>query len=179
MRYFIKHMVSSRCITFVTEELQKMNLPWIKVELGIVEFAKELSYSILEKLKSKLCESGLELQENKKSLLNKKLKATVKEMIVDHENEDKFKYSSFLSKKLGLKFAYLANIFSEANGISIQHYIINQKIEKIKELLIYDKLSISEISYKLNYSSIAHLCSQFKKVTGISPSTYKISNKIY
>ena len=166
-------MVSQRCIALVKEELKKMNLPWVIIELGRVEFATQLSLDNMEELKLKLISAGLELHEHKKSMLNKKVKATVIEMISQSQTEDSIRYSSFISKKLGYKFSYLANIFSEENGISLQHYILLYKIEKIKELLLLNKLSISEISYKLNYSSIAHLCTQFKKVTGISPTLFR------
>ncbi len=157
----------------VEEELKKLGLHHSKIELGMVDIIENLSIEQREQFKKNLSRSGLELLDDKKSILIEKIKNVIIEMI-HHSNElPKVNYSDYISEQLGYDYTYLANTFSEVKGITIQQYIINHKIEKVKELLLYDELNLTEISYKLHYSSVAHLSNQFKKVTGLSPSFYK------
>lgn len=166
-------MVSLRCKMMVKEELEKLGLRYLAVDLGVVEIMEALSSEQRLELKKNLAASGLELLENKKTILIEKIKNVVTEMI-HHSNEvPKVNYSDYISEKLGYDYTYLANTFSEVKGITIQQFIIIHKIERVKELLLYDELTLSEIAYKLHYSSVAHLSNQFKKITGLTPSFYK------
>jgi AraC-like DNA-binding protein len=167
-------MVSLRCKMLVNEELDKMGLLHAVVDLGVVEVFDPLTDLQREELKANLLKSGLELLDDKKSVLIEKIKAVIIEMIHYTDELPKINYSDYISEKLGYDYTYLANIFSEVRGITIQQFIIMHKIEKIKELLLYDELNLSEISYKLHYSSPAHLSNQFKKVTGLTPSFFKL-----
>lgn len=174
MKLYIKYMVSLRCKMLVNEELDKMGLLHAVVDLGVVEVFDPLTDLQREELKANLLKSGLELLDDKKSVLIEKIKAVIIEMIHYTDELPKINYSDYISEKLGYDYTYLANIFSEVRGITIQQFIIMHKIEKIKELLLYDELNLSEISYKLHYSSPAHLSNQFKKVTGLTPSFFKL-----
>lgn len=173
MKLYIKYMVSLRCKMIVKEELKKLGLRYVIVELGVVEIMEDISHEQREQLKANLHRSGLELLDDKKSILIEKIKNVVTEMIHYSDELPKINYSDYISEKLNYDYTYLSNIFSEVNGITLQQFIIIHKIEKVKELLLYDELNLSEISYKLNYSSVSHLSKQFKKVTGLSPSFYK------
>ncbi len=173
MKLYIKYMVSLRCKMLVNEELDKMGLLHAVVDLGVVEVFDPLTEEQREQLKANLLRSGLELLDDKKSVLIEKIKAVIIEMIHYTDELPKINYSDIISEKLGYDYTYLANIFSEVKGITIQQFIIMHKIEKIKELILYDELNLSEISYKLHYSSPAHLSNQFKKVTGLTPSFFK------
>lgn len=150
-----------------------MGLHYAIVDLGMVEVLENISDEQQSQLKKNLKKSGLEVLDNKKSVLIEKIKNVVIEMIHYAEELPKVNYSDYISENLGYDYTYLANIFSEVKGITIQHYIIIHKIERAKELLIYDELNLTEISYKLHYSSVAHLSNQFKKITGLTPSFYK------
>ena len=173
MRLYIKYMVSLRCIMMVKEELKELGLRYIAVELGVVDIMEDISQLQHDELKRNLLKSGLELLVDKKSILIEKIKGVIIEMIHYADELPKVNYSDYISEKLHYDYTYLANIFSEVKGITIQQFIIIHKIEKVKELLLYDELNLTEISYKMNYSSVAHLSNQFKKVTGLSPSFYK------
>ncbi|MCE5175128.1 MAG: AraC family transcriptional regulator [Bacteroidales bacterium] len=173
MKLYVKYMVSLRCKMLVKEELKKLGIPFVVVDLGAVEIMGELTQDQHDQLKMNLLQSGLELLDNKKSILIEKIINVIVEMIHYSEEVPKVNYSDFISEKLGYDYTYLSNIFSEVKGITIQQFIIIHKIERVKELLLYDELNLSEISYKLNYSSVAHLSNQFKKVTGLTPSYYK------
>ena len=173
MKLFIKYMVSNRCKIVVKEILKEMNLHFILVDLGEVDIMEELTPEQREILKNELLESGLELMDDKKSILIEKIKTIIIQMIHHTEEDIKINFSDYLSEKLHHNYNYLANMFSEVQGITIEHFIINHKVEKIKELMIYGELTITEIAYKMNYSSVAHLSTQFKKVTGLSPSHFK------
>ena len=127
----------------------------------------------IQQLKESLLKSGLELPDDKKSILTEKIKRLIIEMIHYADDLPKVNYSTYISEKLNYDYTYLSNIFLEVKGITIQHFIIIHKVEKIKELLLYDELNLTEISYKLHYSSVAHLSTQFKKITGLSPSYFK------
>ncbi|SEP88290.1 helix-turn-helix domain-containing protein [Epilithonimonas lactis] len=177
MKLYIKYMVSLRCKMMVHQELEKLNITNAIVDLGLVEIPEDLSLEIREELKINLLKSGLELLDDKKSILTEKIKNVVTEMIHHYNELPKENFSDHISEKLGYDYTYLANTFSEVKGITLQQFIIINKIEKIKELLLYNELNLTEISYKLNYSSVAHLSNQFKKVTGFSPSYYKQLNQ--
>ena len=157
----------------VKSELKKLGLHFTNIELGLVEIEETISQEQMEKLKSNLAVSGLELLDNRKSILVDKIKNVIIEMIHYADEIPKVNYSDYISEKLGYDYTYLSNLFSEVRGITIQHFIINHKIEKAKELILYDELNLTEISYRLHYSSVSHLSNQFKKVTGQRPSFYK------
>ena len=157
----------------VKEELNKLGLHYVIVELGTVEILEDITQEQHGLLKINLQKSGLELLDDKKSILIEKIKAVIIEMIHYADELPKVNYSDYISEKLHYDYTYLANVFSEVRGITIQQFIIIHKIEKVKELLLYDELNLTEISYKLHYSSVAHLSNQFKKVTGLSPSFYR------
>ncbi len=173
MKIYIKYMVSLRCKMMVKEELNKLGIQYGAIDLGMVEIIGDITEAQREQLSRNLLKSGLELLENKKSILIEKIKNVITEMIHYSDELPKVNYSDYISEKLGFNYTYLANIFSEVLGITIQQYIIFHKIEKVKELILYDELNLSEISYKLNYSSPAHMSNQFKKITGTTPSFYK------
>jgi len=162
----------------VKEELQKMGLHFVVVDLGEVDIMETLSLAQREQLKKGLLDSGLELMDDKKAVLIEKIKNVIIEMVHYSEEVIKVNFSNFLSEKLQHDYTYLSNLFSEVQGSTIEHFIIAHKTERIKELIIYGELNITEIAWKMNYSSVAHLSSQFKKVTGLSPSHFKkLKNK--
>lgn len=166
-------MVSNRCKMVVKEELRKLGLHFVMVELGEIEIMEELSKCQVDELKLALNPSGLEIMDDKRAVLIEKIKNVIIEMVHHSDELIKVNFSDYLSEKLKYDYTYLANTFSEVQGITIEHYIIAHKVERIKELIIYDELNITEIAYKLNYSSVAHLSNQFKKVTGLSPTHFK------
>lgn len=172
-KLYVKYMVSHRCKMMVKSELKKLGLHFIIVDLGVVEIMEDLSQENHELLKVNLRKSGLELLDDKRSVLVESIKVVIIEMIHYNEAEPKVNYSDYISEKLDYDYTYLANVFSDVKGITIQQYIILNKIERAKELILYDELTLSEISYRLNYSSPAHLSNQFKKVTGLRPAYYK------
>jgi AraC-like DNA-binding protein len=157
----------------VKEELKKLGLHYILVDLGMAEILEDVTQEQQETLKANLLKSGLELLDDKKAILIEKIKSAIIEMIHYTDETPTINYSDFLSKKLDYDYTYLSNLFSEVNGITIQQFIIIHKIERVKELLLYDELNLTQISQKLHYSSVAHLSNQFKKVTGLSPTYYK------
>lgn len=166
-------MVSARCKMAVKEELKKLGLHFMVVELGEVEVMETLSTQMREELKTALLVSGLELMDDKRAVLIEKVINVVTEMIHYSDETPKMNYSDFISEKLNYDYTYLSNLFSEVRGMTLQQFIIVNKIERAKELLLYDEMNLTEISYKLHYSSVAHLSNQFKKVTGLSPSQFK------
>jgi YesN/AraC family two-component response regulator len=157
----------------VKSELDKMQLHYSVVELGEVEIREDLSAEQQQELKRVLLQSGLELMEDKKSMLIEKIKNIVVEMIHYSDEPPLLNFSAFLSNKLNYDYNYLSNLFSEVKGTTIEHFIIAHKIEKAKELLIYDELTLTQIAEKLHYSNVAHLSNQFKKVTGLTPTFFK------
>ena len=157
----------------VKEELKKLGLHFIVVELGEVDIMESITPDQRLQLKTSLLEDGLELMDDKRAVLIEKIKSTIIEMVHYSDEIIKVNFSDYLSEKLNHDYTYLANLFSEVQGTTIEHFIINHKIERIKELIIYDELNITEIAWKMNYSSVAHLSNQFKKVTGLSPSHFK------
>jgi AraC-like DNA-binding protein len=166
-------MVSTRCKMVVKDELKKLGLHFIVVDLGEVEIMENISNDVREKLKTALYNSGLELMDDKKAVLIEKIKNVIIDMIHYSDEVPKTNYSDYISDKLQHDYTYLSNIFSEVKGITIQQFIIIHKIERAKELMLYDELNLTEISYKLHYSSVAHLSNQFKKITGLTPSHFK------
>ncbi|WP_221630231.1 helix-turn-helix domain-containing protein [Chryseobacterium lactis] len=173
MKLYIKYMVSLRCKMVVHQELERLGIKNAVVDLGTVELLENISAEQRQILKENLLKTGLEVLADKKSILIEKIKNVVIEMIHYSEELPKENFSDYVSEKLGYDYTYLANTFSEVRGMTLQHFIIINKIEKVKELLLYDELNLTEISYKLHYSSVAHLSNQFKKITGLSPSFYK------
>jgi AraC-like DNA-binding protein len=162
----------------VREELKKLDLHFIVVDLGVVEIMENLSAENRQLLKKALLSSGLELMDDKKAILIEKIKNIIIEMVHHSDEMIKINFSNFLSEKLNHNYTYLANLFSEVQGTTIEHFIISHKIERIKELIIYGELNITEIAWKMGYSSVAHLSNQFKKSTGLSPSHFKqLKNK--
>lgn len=164
-----------RCKMMVKTELEKLGLRIEELELGMVEIRDEISDEQREDFRKNLLKSGLELLDNKKSILIEQIKTIIIEMIHYSETDQasKLKFSNYLSEKMGYDYTYLASIFSEVKGITIEQYIIINKIERVKEFILYNELSLSEIAFKLHYSSVSHLSAQFKKVTGLTPSYFK------
>lgn len=150
-----------------------MGFFFIIVDLGEVNLMEDISVEQKELFRSALLGSGLELMEDKKSVLIEEIKSVIIDMVHHKEEVIKIKFSEYLSEKLNHDYTYLSNLFSEVQGTTIEQFIIAHKVERIKEMLFYDELNISEIAWKLNYSSVAHLSNQFKKVTGLSPSHFK------
>ncbi len=173
MKLYIKYMVSQRCKMMVREVLDKLEIPFKSIDLGLIELERGISDEKREELKAYLLKSGLELLDDKRSILVESVKNVITEMIHYSEEVPKVNYSDFISEKLGYDYTYLANVFSEVKGITIQQFIIINKIERVKELLLYDQLTLTEIAYRLHYSSVAHLSNQFKKVTGLTATFYK------
>ncbi|MFI0491615.1 helix-turn-helix domain-containing protein [Flavobacterium sp.] len=166
-------MVSNRCKMAVKEELKKLGLHFIVVDLGEVEIMENISMEKRELLKTNLHNSGLELMDDRKAMLIEKIKTVIIEMVHHSDEIIKVNFSGYLSEKMNHDYTYLSNLFSEVQGTTIEHFIISHKIERIKELIIYGEHNITEIAWKMGYSSVAHLSSQFKKTTGLSPSHFK------
>eukprot|EP01136_Pigoraptor_vietnamica_P045568 Opistho-1_new@23674 len=173
MKLYIKYMVSLRCKMVVKEELVRLGLHPECIDLGVIDIRETITPAQHDALKANLLVSGLELLDDKKSILIEKIKAVIVEMIHYADELPATNYSDYISEKLHYDYTYLSNLFSEVKGITIQHYIIIHKIEKVKELLLYDELNLTEISYQLHYSSVAHLSNQFKKITGLTPTFFK------
>jgi YesN/AraC family two-component response regulator len=176
MTLYIKSMVSLRCKMMVQHELTMMGLHEVSVDLGRVVIEENISNKQREQLGSALHESGLELLEDKQEILIERVKNVVTEMVHYAEDAPTVNFSVFLSEKLGYDYVYLANLFSEAKGYTIEHFIIANKIERVKELILENEMNLTEISYNMHYSSVSHLSAQFKKVTGITPSHFKTSH---
>lgn len=166
-------MVSIRCKMVVKSELDKLGLHYTKVSLGEVDIRGDVMQHQLDQLKTALMKSGLELMDDKKAVLIERIKNAIIETIHCTDEPPDKTYPEYLSGKLKHEYTYLANLFSEVTGITIEHYIIAHKIERVKELLLYNELNLTEISYMLNYSSVAHLSSQFKRVTGLTPTYFR------
>ena len=171
-------MVSIRCKMVVKDELSKLGLYYLSVDLGQVNMKDDITIDQREKLKIALLKSGLELMEDKKAVLIEKIKNVIVEMVHYSDELPKMNFSDYLSGKLNYDYTYLSNLFSETEGTTIEHYILVHKIERVKELIIYDELNLTEIAWKMQYSSVAHLSHQFKKITGLTPSFFKsLKNK--
>lgn len=166
-------MVTIRCKMVVKSELEKLGVHSSNIELGEVITREDLTAKQLDLLRIGLKRSGLELMDDKKSILVEKIKAVIIELVHYNEDQIKINLSDYLSEKLGYDYTYLANLFSEVKGTTIEQFYLGHKIEKVKELLVYDELNLTEIAYRLHYSSVAHLSNQFKKMTGLTPSHFK------
>ncbi len=173
MKLYIKYMVSIRCKMIVKAELEQLGLHYGAVDLGEANVREDVTLAQRDQLRSALLKSGLVLMDDKKSLLVERVKALIVEMIHYADELPPIKKSIYISEKLNYDYTYLANLFSEVTGITLEQFIINHKIERVKELLLYDALSLTEIANKLNYSSVAHLSNQFKKITGLTPTYYR------
>ena len=166
-------MVCIRCKMVVKDELTKLGLKYNYVELGEAEFPERISAEQREQFRAALLKSGLELMDDKKSVLIQKIKTIIIELVHYSDEPLTINLSVYLAEKIQHDYTYLANLFSEVQGTTIEKFLISHKIERVKELLVYNELSLTEIAYKMHYSSVAHLCTQFKKVTGLTPSHFK------
>jgi YesN/AraC family two-component response regulator len=173
MHLYIKNMVCNRCILVVEQELEKLNIDSSRVSLGEVETPAELPKEKLQQLEDNLSALGFELLDNAKKQLIEKIKNIVIQQVHHSDQEEHHNLSEIIARSLHKDYSYLSSLFSQVEGTTIEKYTINQRIEKAKELIIYDELSLSEIAYKLGYSSVAYLSNQFKKVTGLTPSHFK------
>ena len=170
---FIKNMVCNRCIMAVQNELDKLGIHPNTIKLGEVILGKELKTDEIENINKAILPLGFELIDDKKSRIIGRIKNIIIDLVHHQNNETKTNLSDVLSSELHHDYNYLSNLFSEIEGTTIEKYFIAQKIEKVKELLVYDELSLSEIAFRLNYSSVAYLSNQFKKVTGLTPGYFK------
>ena len=166
-------MVTIRCKMIVKSELAAIGVTFPRIELGEIEIPVELNNDQLEVLKVNLLKSGLELMDDKRSVLIEKIKNVVIEMVHYASELPRVTNSEYISSKLNYNYNYLANLFSEVQSTTLEQFIILHKIEKVKELLVYDELSLTEIAAKLHYSSVSHLSGQFRKITGLTPSHFK------
>jgi YesN/AraC family two-component response regulator len=173
MKLYIKNMVCNRCIMVVESELKRLGIYPLYVELGEVTLEKQLSGSEKKQIDEVLNRLGFSLIDDKKSQLIEKIKILIIELVHQQDSKLRTNLSEYLSSRLHHDYTYITNLFSEVEGTTIEKYFIAQKIEKVKELLVYDELTLSEIAFRLNYSSVAHLSTQFKKVTGLTPSHFK------
>ena len=173
MRLTIKNMVCDRCILVVKQELEKLGVAPQSIRLGEVELQSPLSKSQLSVLETNLNRLGFEVLDDEKQRIIEKIKTVIIELIHHNLEDNHHKYSELLSQSLKRDYSYLSSLFSQVEGVTIEKYIINQKIERVKELIIYNQLSLSEIAYQTGYSSVAHLSNQFKKVTGLTPTYFK------
>ncbi|MFC2087549.1 helix-turn-helix domain-containing protein [Bacteroidota bacterium] len=158
----------------VKSELEKLRLQYVNVKIGEADIIGNIQLEQLEQLDVVLRKSGLQLMDNKKSILVEKIKNAIIDLVHYTDGQIKVNLSNYLSEKLQHNYTYMANLFSEVKGITIEKFYLIHKIEKVKELIVYDELNLSEIAYKMNYSSVAHLSNQFKKITGLTPSHFKM-----
>ena len=172
---YIKNMVCNRCIKVVREEFEKLGLVIKNIQLGEVEILKDNAKLDMQKIDNVLKSNGFELLDNKNSKIIEKVKILIIDMIrkVDSGKNIDISFSEYLAQETGLNYNYLSTLFSSLEGITIEKYIIHQKIEKVKELIVYGELTLSEIAFRLGYSSVQHLSNQFKKITGLTPSYFK------
>jgi YesN/AraC family two-component response regulator len=171
-------MVCIRCKMVVKNQLKKISVRNAVVNLGEVSVTDTITDTQLEDFRVGLLKFGLVVLNDKKSTLVDKIKNVIIELVHYKEEPLQVNFSDYLSQTLNHEYTYMANLFSQVEGVNVEHYLITHKIERVKELLVYDKLSLTEISYKLNYSSVAHLCNQFKKITGLTPSHFRKSTAI-
>lgn len=167
-------MVSNRCKMLVKDILKGLDLHFIIVDLGEIEILEEITTEQRNQLKADLFQAGLELMDDKKGILIERIKNAIIEMIHHTDEIIKIKFSDYLGEKLEHDYTYLANLFSEVQGTTIEQFVIRHKVERVKELIIYGELNMTEIAWKMHYSSVAHLSNQFKKVTGLTPSHFKL-----
>ena len=178
MKIYIKYMVSIRCKMVVESELKKLEIDFLSVEIGSVLLPNAISQEKIYSLKMALMNCGLDFLENKKTIIIEKIKTILLNYVFNNDEPLKINFSKHLSDKLGYDYTYLSNIFSEITAVNIENYIIALKMERAKELLVYGDYTLSEISNKLHYSSLAHLSGQFKKYTGLTPSFFKIIQQL-
>lgn len=177
-KLFIKNMVCDRCKLVVKQELNKIGVSPSGIELGEITLHESLTEEQQRKLRMSLQDVGFELVDDAKTKWINRIKRTIVEMIhSDKGQRIKVNYSDYIAQEVGRDYPYLSSLFSELEGVTIEHYIINQKIARVKELLTYNELTLSQIAIEMGYSSVAHLSAQFKKVTGITPSEFKSGNK--
>jgi AraC-like DNA-binding protein len=178
LKLFIKNMVCIRCEMVLKSELEKLGLKYVSVRIGEAELFEDIQPGQLKQLDIALRKSGLELMDDNKSILVEKIKNIIIELVHYTDEQIKVNLSDYLSEKLNYDYTYLANLFSEVKGTTIEKFYIAHKIEKVKELIVYDELNLTEIAYKMHYSSVAHLSNQFKNITGLTPSHFKkLKNK--
>ena len=178
MKLYIKNMVCIRCQNAVKYELEKLGLHHTRVELGETEIMEDLSDELRDNLSTSLKKIGLELLDDKNNIMVERIKTIIIELVHYNDEQIKTNLSDYLSEKLNHNYTYLSNLFSEIKGTTIEKYYLSNKIERVKELLVYDELNLTEIAWKLHYSSVAHLSNQFKKMTGLTPSHFKnLKNK--
>ncbi|MES2005501.1 MAG: helix-turn-helix transcriptional regulator [Bacteroidota bacterium] len=173
MKLYIKNMVCDRCVMAVRRQLEDFHIGYNRIQLGEVELSEEITDDLLPVLGSALEKMGFELLDDRKAKIVDKIKNTIIHLVHYEAEELNLKFSAFLADKLKLEYHYLSSLFSSIEGITIEKYIILQRIEKAKELLMYDELTLSEIADRLGYSSVQHLSQQFKKTTGLTPSHFK------
>lgn len=174
MKLYIKNMVSNSCKAIVKYEIKKLGLNIMFMELGEVEIAESIFEVQRNQLNLNLQKIGLELMDNKRSMIVERIKNKIIELVHFSDKRMKVKLSFYLSEKLKYDYTYLANLFSADQGITIEQFYLNHKIERVKELLVYNQSTLTDIADKMQYSSVAHLSSQFKKITGLTPSNYKL-----
>ena len=167
-------MVCIRCQMVVKSELEELGIPYVDVKIGEAVIIGTLSDDKLKQLDVILRKSGLQLMDDKKSIMVEKIKNAIIDLVHYTDEQIKVNLSDYLGEKLNHDYTYLANLFSEVKGITIEKFYLTHKIEKVKELIVYDELNLSEIAYKMHYSSVAHLSNQFKKITGLTPSHFKM-----
>lgn len=177
MKLYVKYMVSHCCKLMVKEEFRLLGIKVINIELGELEIEEKITQEQFDIIRIALYKNGHELMEDKRSIQIEKIKNAIIEMVHYSDEPLEIKYSDYISQKLDYDYTYLSNLFSEVTGSTIQQYIIIHKIEKAKELIIYNELSLKEIAWKLHYSSVAHFSNQFKKITGLSPVFFKSLKK--
>lgn len=170
---YIKNMVCIRCKIVVKDELTRLGLKYITVELGEADLVENISPEMREKVRAALLKSGLELMDDKKSVLIQRIKNVIIDLVHYSDEPLTINFSVYLSEKLNHDYTYLANLFSEVQGTTIEQFVIAHKIERVKELLVYNELTLTEIAYLMHYSGVAHLSTQFKKVTGLTPTHFK------
>jgi len=173
LKLYIKNMVCIRCKMVVKQELTKLGIRYVTVELGEADIVEDITSAQQKLIKVALLKSGLELMDDKKSVLIQRIKNVIVELVHYSEEPLNMNFSEYLTLKLNHDYTYLANLFSEVQGITIEKFIIAHKIERVKELLVYNELNLTEIAFQMHYSSVAHLSAQFKKVTGLTPSHFK------
>jgi len=173
MKLYVRNMACLSCKVVVQEALEEMEIQLVKVELGEIETKEDLSNAEKQKINDIIKKVGLELLETKQGAIIEKIRQVVIDYVYHTEEKIIINFSDYISKKLNYSYTYLANLFSEVEVNTIEQYVIAMKIERIKELIMFEELSLTEISYKLHYSSVSHLSTQFKKVTGLTPTHFK------
>ena len=178
MKIYVKNMACESCKIFVKEALDELHIKAVKVGLGEIETKGDISFDEKKELNSKLKKAGLEILEKKSGVLIEEIRKVIVDYVYKSDDKPNVKFSVLLSEKLNHDYGYLANFFSEVEATTIEQYLIALKVERIKELILFDELSLKQIAYKLKYSSVAHLSTQFKKVTGLTPTHFKeLKNK--